>query len=52
MLVRNVLRRASRSGEGVGWKTGSGPGGCSSAAGWMKWDWSRQYLLLAAWEWL
>ncbi len=27
MLVRKVLRRASRAGEGVGWKTGRGPEG-------------------------
>ena len=27
MLVRKVLRRASRGGDGVGWNTGSGPWG-------------------------
>lgn len=27
MLVRKVLRRASRGGELVGWKVGRGPGG-------------------------
>lgn len=26
-LARKVARRASRAGEGVGWKTGRGPGG-------------------------
>ena len=25
MLERKVLRSSSRAGEGVGWKTGSGP---------------------------
>lgn len=27
MLLRKVLRRASRAGDGVGWKTGRGPWG-------------------------
>lgn len=31
MLVRKVLRRSSRAGDAVGWKTGNGPGECVSS---------------------